>query len=407
MLQSLWWLTIGAFAIGTEGLMIAGLLPSLARELSVPIPLAGHLVTAFSVSYAIASPVLAVATASWRRRRVLQLSMGLFALANLGAAVAPGFAWLVLARVALAACAGLFMATAGGYAAASVAPERRGRAMSIVYMGLAVATVVGVPLGTVAGHLLGWRSTFAGVSALAVVAWAGLCRPSPEPPATSAASLGDRIMVARRPGVAMSLLATVASMTGIFSVYTYLSPMLHQTLGWGDARVAGVLMLFGCGSAAGNLMGGRLADRRGPRPVMSAALGGLSILFAVMSWACVSLTAPWSAVVILAAIACWGLLGWAFPPAQQLNLVQRAAQVPSVVLSLNASATYVGIGLGAALGSWVAAHGALRWIGCGAASLEALALILSRGANGGSRSAASSQGCESYHSVRTPGSRVR
>ena len=151
-LSSLLWLTLGAFAIGTEGFMIAGLLPALARDLNVGLPAAGHLVTAFSLAYAIGAPVMAVLTAGLERRRLLAVAMGGFSLANLLAALAPGYAGLLVARLLLALSAASFMPAASGYAAALGGPERRGRALSMVTTGLTLAIIAGVPLGVLVGR---------------------------------------------------------------------------------------------------------------------------------------------------------------------------------------------------------------------------------------------------------------
>jgi predicted MFS family arabinose efflux permease len=163
-LSSLLWLALGAFAIGTEGFMIAGLLPALARDLNVGLPAAGHLVTAFSLAYAIGAPVMAVLTAGLERRRLLAVAMAGFSIANLLAAVAPGYAGLLAARLLLALSAASFMPAASGYAAALGGPERRGRALSMVTNGLTLAIIAGVPLGVLVGEGFGWRATFVGVA---------------------------------------------------------------------------------------------------------------------------------------------------------------------------------------------------------------------------------------------------
>src|ERR1700750_883176 len=168
-LSSLLWLTLGAFAIGTEGFMIAGLLPALARDLNVGLPTAGHLVTAFSLAYAIGAPVMAVLTARLERRRLLAVSLAGFSIANLLAAMAPGYAGLLAARLLLALSAASFMPAASGYAAALGGLERRGRALSMVTNGLTLAIIAGGPPGVVVGEGRGWRATFLGVAGLAAL----------------------------------------------------------------------------------------------------------------------------------------------------------------------------------------------------------------------------------------------
>jgi predicted MFS family arabinose efflux permease len=198
-LTSLISLSLGAFAIGTEGFMIAGLLPALAHDLDVGLPAAGHLVTAFSLAYAIGAPVLAVLTAGLERKRLLAVAMGGFALANVLAALAPGYAWLMGARLLLALSAASFMPAAGGYAAGLAGPERQGRALSVVIGGLTVAIIAGVPLGVLLGDALGWRATFLGVAGMAAFSLLGILSWLPRQAPGVVASLGERMALARTP----------------------------------------------------------------------------------------------------------------------------------------------------------------------------------------------------------------
>ena len=225
-LTSLNWLTLGAFAIGTEGFMIAGLLPALARDLNVGIPAAGHLVTAFSLAYALGAPVMAVLTAGLERRRLLAIAMGCFALANLLAALAPGYVGLLAARLLLALSAGTFMPAASGYAAALGGPERRGRALSKVMNGLTLAIVAGVPLGALVGDGFGWRATFLGVAGLAALSLLGILARLPHQPPGATASLGERLALAKRGDVLAVLATSVLTVAGTFTVYTYLGVFL-------------------------------------------------------------------------------------------------------------------------------------------------------------------------------------
>jgi predicted MFS family arabinose efflux permease len=192
------WLTLGAFAIGTEGFMIAGLLPALARDLNVGLPAAGHLVTAFSLAYAIGAPIMAVLTAGLERRCLLAVAMGGFALGNLLAALAPGYAGLLATRLLLALSAASFMPAASGYAAALGGPERRGRALSTVTNGLTLAIIAGVPLGVLVGQGFGWRATFLGVAGLGALSLLGILTRLPRQPPGVTAGLGERLALAKR-----------------------------------------------------------------------------------------------------------------------------------------------------------------------------------------------------------------
>jgi predicted MFS family arabinose efflux permease len=218
--SSLSWLALGAFAIGTEGFMISGILPGMAHDLSVSVAAAGQLVTIFSFAYAIGSPLIAVATATVPRRTLLVGAMGIFTLANLLAAWAPGYGTLAFARVLLALSAGTFMPASGAYASMTIAPERTGRALAFIYSGMTTALVLGVPLGTLLAARLNWRATFIGVAILGAVALAGIIvklKPAPVPPAIG---LLQRFAVARRSDVLGILLLTVMVVTCAFLVNT-------------------------------------------------------------------------------------------------------------------------------------------------------------------------------------------
>jgi predicted MFS family arabinose efflux permease len=239
-LTSLVWLTLGAFAIGTEGFMIAGLLLTLARDLNVGLPAAGHLVTAFSLAYAIGAPIMAVLTAGLERRRLLAVAMGGFALGNLVAAVASDYAGLLVARLLLALSAATFMPAASGYAAALGGPARRGRALSTITTGLTLAIIAGVPVGVLVGQGFGWRATFFGVAALAAISLLGILTRLPHQPPGVTAGLGERLALARRRDILGVLVTTVLTVAGTFTVYTYLSVFIAGVAGLGPQALAPV-----------------------------------------------------------------------------------------------------------------------------------------------------------------------
>lgn len=366
MLTKLVWLMAGAFAIGTEGFVIAGILPAVSRDLHVTIAQAGHLVMAFAFTYAIAAPVTATLTASWPFGRQLRLAMGGFTLANVIAALAPGFTALLIARVLLALFAGLFMAAAGSYAAASSEPSRRGRELALLYMGMTAATVLGVPLGTWVGNSFGWRATFWMIGLLSLVSLLGLTRLRPLTVPWPVPSLRERLRIAARPDVLMTLGVTLVCFAGIFGVYTYLSPLLRLVAGLSDDGVALALLSFGICGAIGNLLGGHMADRFGALRVGGLALAALGLVQAGLAWVAHSAPPQVAVYLVFGLIMAWGVVGWSFPPVQQVTLVQQAPQAVSVVLSLNASAMYFGIALGAWIGSLVVAADKVRslpWVG--------------------------------------------
>ncbi len=367
-------LALGAFAIGTESYVIAGLLPDLAADLHVSVALAGQLITVFALAYAFGSPLLAVATGNMERRRLLLASLATFALFNILAATAHGYATLLFARIGLALSAGTFMPAASAYAVAVTPVERRGRALAIIYTGLTVATVVGVPLGVLVGERLGWRFTFTGVAAIASIALIGLALTLAPVRSPTSASMAQRLAIARQPEVLGILAVTVLTLTGVFSIYSYIAPFLQRTTGLTGHAVAGVLLLFGMGSAVGNLLGGAASDRIGPQRVVATVLAALIGLFTVLSAVGMVLRPTVAIWVIVPLLTVWGFVGWSFPAAQQARLVALAPAIAPITLSLNASAIYFGVSIGAALGSIMVAHGAVIHLGWVGATCEALAL---------------------------------
>ncbi len=384
----LYWLALGTFSIGTEGFMIAPLLPNLASDLSVSVAVAGQLVTVFALTYAFSSPVLTALTGSLDRRKLLILAMVAFALANLVAWSAQGYWALMGARILLAVAAGLYVPNANALAGALVRPERRGRALAIVNGGTSVAVALGVPLGAIIGDRLGWRMTFASVGALALIAsfglFNGLARNIGSGLAT--ASLRERISVVRRPPVLMALLVTTLWATGAYTVYTYLALFLAAATGIEGPRIGLILFLWGTAAAVGIFHRGhperpvRRSRRHHPEP--SASGTGLRK----------PINKRGPAVPGAGARACprgahhlgpvgLGLLPGAAGKADRIAGLKLAP----IVLSLNASFMFIGFSLGAALGSLTldkASPAALGWVG---AACELASLILMIGTTRGDR----------------------
>ncbi len=373
------WLALGAFAIGTEGFMISPLLPGLAADLGVTITTAGQLVTVFALAYGLSSPVLTALTGGLNRRTLLLGSMGAFSLSNLIAFGAHSFWGLMGARVLLALSAGLFVPGANALAGAIATPERRGRAIAVVNGGITVAIALGVPLGAIVGHHLGWRMTFAGVAGLAALATAGVAIGVPRDIGVGipTATLRERIAVAGRPAVLVTLLSTTLWATGAYTVYTYLSPLLTTVTDLAAPHVGAVMFMWGVAAAIGVLVGGALSDRVGPLKVIVPAISAMALAFTALSLAA-HLLAPAAALVpVLAAIAAWGVAHWAFYPAQQARLIETAGlKVAPIVLSLNASFMYIGFSVGAAVGGLALAHGGVGSLGWVAGLMEIAAVGL-------------------------------
>ena len=389
----LYWMALGTFAIGTEGFMIAPLLPSLAEDLSVGLVAAGQLVTVFTISYAFSSPILTALTGGISRRNLLIISMAAFAAANVVAAVATTYWMLMAARILLALAAGLYVPNANALAGAVVAPEKRGTALSIITGGTSIAVALGVPISALIGHGFGWRLTFVVVGTLSVLATTGLLFGLDRDVGARlpVASLRERIAIVGQKPVLLTLLVTLLWATGAY--YTYLAVFLASETGIDGAHVGLVLFMWGVSAAIGVTTGGRLNDRLGSKTVILSALALLAASFVTMSLSAYVLAPPAARVPVLLAIVVWGLAAWSYFPAQQARLIGVAGvKLASVVLSLNASFMFAGFALGAALGSATIAHGSPAALGfVGAASIVAgliLVFAITREKNCGRRGAA-------------------
>ena len=371
-------LALGTFAVGTEGFMIAAILPAISEALSVSVGAAGLLVTVFSLVYAISSPVLTALTARVPRHTVLIGALVAFVLTNLAAAVAPSYWVLVIARVLIALAAGLFVPNANALAGAIVHPSRRGRALAIVNGGITVAVAVGVPLGAVVAAHLGWRVTFVGVAILSSVALAILALKLPRDIVVNTpATLGERLAIIGRRRSLTVLLATTVWAIGAYTVYTYISPFLSFSAGMSPEAAGLVLTLLGTAAIGGVTLGGIANDRFGARKAQAVALPLMILAFAGLT-ASALLFAPNALPFVLPLVALWGLSGWGFFPPQQARLIGVAgvANAP-VALSLNASFMYLGFSIGALLGTLVIGLLSVAWIGLAGALCVLVAMAIS------------------------------
>ncbi len=370
-------LASATFAVGTGTFIVTGLLGGVAKDLSVSVGTAGHLVTVFAIAFAVLSPVLVAATARVGRRRLLVTALGLFALANAAAALAPTFFLLLLARTAAASLAAVCMPVAVATAAQLAPPERKGRALSVAVGGISVAWVVGVPSGAVIVDHLGWRAGFAlsaGLALFAAVAVGALLPRATGAPAAPG-GLASRLAVAGRPAVLATLLVTALAMVSGFTVLTYVRPLLEGLTGFGGEGIGSMLLLFGLAAIAGSAFGGYGADRWGYRAIVVPAL--VVQAFALLSFSLLTAAEAGSALVkfgAAAAMVAWGAVTFALVPLQQYRLIGVAPDEQNGVLSLNSSAVYAGQGLGAGLGSLVLGYSSPAVLGYVGAVLAALAV---------------------------------
>ena len=371
-------LALGAFAVGTDGFVISGILPLIAHDLRVSEPVAGQLVTAFAISYAISAPVLMTVTAGLSRRVVLRGSLTVFLLSNALGAVAPTYGLLMAARVLAGASAAVFLNTAAGTVAAVAGEEHRGRALSLIIGGLTVATAVGVPAGTLVGQLGSWRLTLALVAVLVLPVLAGLFTALPQVPQPPPVSIADRVRIGARRPVLLAVLANLFAVAGCFTVYTYLAVLARTTVGVEHAGMSAVLLAWGVAGAVGSAVGGRLGDRVGARRTFTGSVSAVVVALALLGVLTGTATpgSTTAVAVFLVLTVVWGAVYWAEPPSAIHRVLDLAPSAPAVAIAVNSSASFLGVALGGALGGAVldrSSPAALPWAGV---ALELLALAL-------------------------------
>lgn len=369
------WLALGAFAIGAEGFVISTLLPSISADTGVTLPQAGYLVLAYAVAYAISAPVLATLTGTIARRNVLVAAALVFAVGAVGASLSSGYWPLLAARVAMAAMAGLYAATAQATAVSLSEPAHRARAIAVVVGGTSLAVALGAPIGGLIAGLVGWRGTYLFIAVLGVLAAIAILAMLPSSIRGEHRSLRERFAVLSLPGVVPALLTTFFYMVGPFAAFIYLAPLTTTGIGLEKAWLPAVMLAFGVGAAIGNTLGGQLADRVGAdRTVIASAV--FNALFLGLLSIVPHLDASVRAPVYLALMVPWGICAWTFLPAQVSRLVSLAGGAAPLVLSLNGSALYLGTAGGALLGGQVLTHGSVYDLGWVAAISPLIALAL-------------------------------
>ena len=359
------WLAVGTFAIGVESFAISSILPQIAESTGATLAQAGYLVLVFALSNAFGAPVLAALSGTADRRRILSGAAVVFASGAIWAGLSQGYFDLMAARILMALSAGLYTATAQATGVAISSPDHRARAIAVIVGGTTMAVAFGAPLGALVASFAGWRAAYAMVAVFALIAAISIWILLPAGLRGQQLSLRQRVAAAALPGVPGALLTTLLTLAGAFTVIIYLAVVTTESIGLSSELVPAVLLTFGVGAAFGNAAGGQLSDRIGARPtVIGAALLGALMLSAISVVA--QLPAPFAGPVFFVIVLLWGVTGWAFPPAQSSHLLSLAPNSAPLVLSLNASALYLGIAGGSLLGGLVLQYGSvddLGWVG--------------------------------------------
>jgi MFS transporter, DHA1 family, inner membrane transport protein len=358
-------LALGTFAIGTGSFVFAGLLGSVARDLSVSVGTAGQLITAYAIAYALLSPIVVTLANRVSRRRLLVVSLAVFTAANVAAVVLPSYLPLMISRIVAAVGGAAFTPTAIAVAAQLAAPERRGRALATVTGGLTVAFAFGIPLGTLIGDAFGWRAAFVLVGSLGAGALVGLAAVPGDVPLPERVGLRERVRTAARPDVLAVLVLTALGLGAGFVIFAYIDPLLRAITGFGGRGVSVLLLIFGVAGIAGNALGGYGADRYAYRRCVGAIFCVLVLSFAALSALRPFYGSGFATFASSLALVAWSVAGWALAPFQQYRLVEILPGQANVLLSLNASAIYLGQGAGAGIGALALLYGStsvLGWI---------------------------------------------
>jgi predicted MFS family arabinose efflux permease len=343
-------LALGTFAVGTEGLAVAGILPEMSTGLHVTVAAAGQLVTVFAVAYALGAPFLAVYGSRIAPKHQLVGGLGLFAVGNILAALTPSYGLMVVVRVLMALSAAAFVPEASAAGSALAPPESRGKALAVVWGGFTVATVSGVPLATFIAGASSWRWTFVFIAALAAIAAVGITAFVPSVQKASTVKASDFLRVLRNPIVVGVVIVGLLMQSGQFLVYTYIAPVTRLIIGGGNRTVTVALLVFGVAAIAGNILGGMGTDKLGPRRMVRGSLTVFTAAYVALGVLGGLAHSPLTIILAGLTTTAWGLSSWAFVPPQQAQLIGAAPDESAVALSFNIFALEAGIAIGSGLG---------------------------------------------------------
>ncbi|MCJ2116818.1 MFS transporter [Methylobacterium sp. J-001] len=361
-------LAVGAFGIGVTEFTPMGMLPLIAGDLGVSIPAAGLVVSAYALGVLVGAPLMTLASVRIPRRRLLVGLMAIFTLGNLLAAISDSYAMLVVARLVTALNHGAFFGIGSVVAAGIVQPERRAAAVASMFSGLAIATIGGVPLAAWIGEILGWRAAFWGIAAIGAVAMLALRLALPELKADPVADLRAEVRALGHGPVLAALALTVVGFSAMFTLFTYVVPILRIETGATSLFVTAMLVLFGIGLTIGNWLGGRLADRSVDGTIIGSLAAQIAILV-LFAWGMHG-EAPAAVLIVL-----WGVASFAIVPPLQMRVMDEARAAPNLASAMNIGAFNLGNAIGAAVGGGVIDAGlGYRTVPLAGAAMAALGL---------------------------------
>jgi MFS transporter, DHA1 family, inner membrane transport protein len=362
-------LAVAAFGIGTSEFIIMGLLPDLAHSFQVSIPKTGILVSGYALSVTLGSPLVALALSNMDRKRALLILMGMFTAGNALCALSPTFVLLLLARILTALSHGAFFGIGSIMAFHLVPRSERAQAITLMFSGLTLANVLGVPAGTALGQAAGWRFAFWALVPIGLLAGFSLWRLVPHQ-AAEKMDLKHEFRAVLRPQVQLVLALSTLSSTALFCVFTYIAPILEQVTRLSPSAVTRVLVLFGVGITLGNLLGGRLSDWK-QMPTLLAGFLLLILIFLAMPYTSLS------AIPAVIMVFIWGAVHFGTGSPLQARIVDQAKGAPNLASTLNQGAFNFGNAVGASLGGIMLTEGvSYRYLSLGSAAVSAMALAV-------------------------------
>ncbi|WP_144028035.1 MFS transporter [Paenibacillus sp. 32352] len=376
--KRIWILAIASFVVGTVELVIAGIIDMIAQDLNVSAGTAGQLITVYSLVFAFGSPLLINLTSKVERRKLLTAAMLVFFAGNMISIVSPNFTILLISRIILAASCSIVVVLSIVMASSIVAPELRGRAIGVIFMGISASLVIGVPLGTLIGDIWGWRSTFALVGALTlIVAWA-VNRYLPQVAPRPGVPLRDQLRTLKDSKILSAHLISILQMTGQFTIYAYITPFLNETMGLSTNMISLVLLVYGLAGIAGGWIGGWSSDKlgNGKTMIITLLLHALAIFLLPYSTGSIF---PLLIVVIV-----WCAFNMAPSPAIQSYLIQTAPESSDIQLSFNTSSLHIGVAAGSIVGGLILNYYSVTmntWVGGLIVILATLSAIFSLSKN--------------------------